>query len=354
MKRKSVTSRDVAKLAGVSQSAVSRSFSPDAKVAEKTRKKVMAAARELGYRPNSIARSLITRSSRTIAVVTYSLENPFYSFMLEKASRFFQQQGYHLQLFFAPSDHGFASVIDDIIRSQVEGVLMLAITLDMAQAEEVADFGIPVVIINRTVNHAGISQVGSDNTSGGYWAGRYLASLGHRRIAYLAGQPDSSTDRHRHAGFLEGLATEGLTCCALEVGNYRYPDACHAVRRLFSYSPPPDALFAANDLMAIAAMETLRHEFGLRVPDDVSVIGFDDVPMAAWPSHSLTTLKQPVELMTLKATELLMSQINQVDTTPEHLTLPVTPMLRKSTRQFEHDSDENREETRHAYHPGAR
>lgn len=341
MKRKSVTSRDVAKLAGVSQSAVSRAFSPNAKVAEKTRKKVLAAARELGYRPNSIARSLITRSSRTIAVVTYSLESPFYSFMLEKASRFFQQQGYHLQLFFAPSDRGFASVIDNIIRSQVEGVLMLAITLDMDQAEEVASFGIPVVIINRTVSHSGISQVESDNAGGGYWAGRHFASLGHRRIAYLAGQPGSSTDRQRHAGFVEGLASEGLACHALEVGNYRYSDACHAARLLFTSSSPPDALFAANDLMAIAAMETVRHEFGLRVPSDVSVIGFDDVPMAAWPSHSLTTLQQPVELMVLKATELLMRQVNQLYSTPEQITLPVTPMLRNSTRHLLHGADEN-------------
>ncbi|QTP55365.1 LacI family DNA-binding transcriptional regulator [Billgrantia sulfidoxydans] len=334
MKRKSVTSRDVAKLAGVSQSAVSRSFSSDAKVAEKTRKKVMAAARELGYRPNSIARSLITRSSRTIAVVTYSLDNPFYAFMLEKASRFFQQQGYHLLLFFAPSDRGFDTVIDEIIRSQVEGVLLLAITLDNAQAEEVADFGIPVVIINRTVNYAGISQVGSDNFSGGYWAGQHLASLGHRRIAYLAGLPDSSTDHQRHAGFIEGLATMGAACHALEVGNYRYTDACDATRRLFAAKSPPDALFCANDVMAIAAMETMRHEFGLMVPNDVSVIGFDDVPMASWPSHSLTTLQQPVDQMIMKATELLMGQIHQTDTTPEHVTLPVTPKLRSSTQRL--------------------
>lgn len=236
MLRKSVTSRDVAKLAGVSQSAVSRTFSPNAKVSERTRKRVMEASRELGYRPNTIARSLITRSSRTIAVVTYSLENPFYSFTLEKASRFFQAQGYHLLLFFAPPDASFDSVIDDIIKSQVEGVLMLAITLDYSQAKEVADFGIPVVIINRTVDYAGISQVGSDNAQGGYWAGSYLASQGHRRIAYLAGLPNSSTNLQRQAGFLEGLAAEGLACHALEVGNYRYQDACHATRRLFASS----------------------------------------------------------------------------------------------------------------------
>lgn len=332
MKRKSVTSRDVARLAGVSQSAVSRTFSPNANVSESTRKKVMEASRELGYRPNTIARSLITRSSRTIAVVTYSLENPFYSFMLEKASRFFQAQGYHLLMFFAPPNGDFDAVLDDIIRSQVEGVLLLAITMTQRQAKLVDDFGIPVVIINRTVDYAGISQVGCDNFQGGYWAGRHLASLGHHRIAYLGGLPDSSTHQQREAGLLEGLHSMGQACHAIEIGNYRYEDACQATRRLFSSPNPPDALFAANDLMALATMEILRHEFALEVPGDVSIIGFDDVPMAAWPSHSLTTVRQPVDMMNEKATELLMKQVAQEETQPEHLILPVTPMLRGSTR----------------------
>lgn len=332
MKRKSVTSRDVAHLAGVSQSAVSRAFSPNAKISEKTRRKVMDASRELSYRPNTIARSLITRSSRTIAVVTYSLENPFYSSMLEKASRFFQAEGYHLLMFFAPPSGDFDAVLDNIIRSQVEGVLMLAITMTQAQARLVDDFGIPVVVINRTVDYPGISQVGSDNIQGGYWAGRYLASLGHQRIAFLGGLPDSSTHQQREAGFLEGLHSMNQDCLTIEIGNYRYEDACQATRRLFSSRTPPDAIFAANDLMAIAVMEILRHEFTLKVPSDVSIIGFDDVPMAAWPSHSLTTVRQPVDIMIQKATELLMKQMVQEDMQPEHLILPVTPMLRGSTR----------------------
>ncbi|HSP59342.1 MAG TPA: substrate-binding domain-containing protein, partial [Halomonas sp.] len=101
---------------------------------------------------------------------------------------------------------------------------------------------------------------------------------------------------------------------------------------MFSARQVPDAIFAANDLMAIAAMETLRHELGLKVPQDVSIVGFDDIPMAAWPSHSLTTLQQPIELMIVKATELLLNQINQTESRPDHIKLPVTPMLRNSTR----------------------
>ncbi|TVP51260.1 MAG: LacI family DNA-binding transcriptional regulator [Halomonas sp.] len=334
MKRKSVTSRDVAHLAGVSQSAVSRSFSPASSVSEKTRKKVMEAARKLGYRPNTIARSLITRSSRTIAVVTYSLQNPFYASLLEKASRFLQEQGYHLLLFFAPQNGDFDMVVDDLIRSQVEGVLMLAITLNQHQAEEVADFGIPVVIINRTVEYSGISQVGSDNYQGGYWAGRYLASLGRKRIAYLAGIPESTTNCQREEGFKAGLVAAGQTCVGYDVGHYRYDDACDATRRLFSarkLKEVPDAVFAANDLMAIAVMETLRDELRLTVPENVSVVGFDDMMLSSWPSHSLTTLQQPVEQMIIKATELLLNHISNPEELPKQLVLPVTPKIRKST-----------------------
>lgn len=337
MKRKSVTSRDVAQLAGVSQSAVSRSFSSSASVAEKTRKKVLEAARELGYRPNTIARSLITRSSRTIAVVTYSLQNPFYASLLEKASRQLQAQGYHLLIFFAPQNGDFDMVIDDLIRSQVEGVLMLAITLKPHQAQEVADFGIPVVIINRTIEYSAISQVGSDNYEGGYWAGCHLASLGHQRIAYLAGIPESSTSRQRESGFRAALEEAGLECFAYDAGYYQYDAACDASRRLFfsgTAHQRPDALFAANDLMAIAVMETLRNELGLKVPQDVSIIGFDDMAMAAWPSHSLTTLQQPVETMLVKATELLIKHINNMDALPEQLILPVTPRIRNSTQRL--------------------
>ncbi|CAN0392526.1 unnamed protein product [Ectocarpus sp. 12 AP-2014] len=280
MKRKSITSRDVAHLAGVSQSAVSRSFSPASSVSEKTRKKVMEAARKLGYRPNTIARSLITRSSRTIAVVTYSLQNPFYAYLLEKASRFLQEQGY------------------------------------------------------RTVEYSGISQVGSDNYQGGYWAGRYLASLGRQRIAYLAGVPESTTNRQREEGFKAGLAAEGRTCFSYDIAHYRYDDACDATRRLFSARQRekiPDALFAANDLMAIAVMETLQDELHFTVPDNVSVVGFDDMMMSSWPSHSLTTLQQPVEQMIIKATELLLKHISNPDALPEQLVLPVTPKIRQST-----------------------
>ncbi|ALM54837.1 LacI family DNA-binding transcriptional regulator [Halomonas huangheensis] len=334
MKKRGVTSKDVAKLAGVSQSAVSRCFSPHAKVSEATRQKIHKAARELGYRPNSIARSLITRSSQTVAVVFQSLENPFYSTMLERASRFFQEQGYFLQLFAASPGDSIDDVIDGLIRSQVEGVLMLAITLDAEQAAMLTDLSIPIVIINRTVAYDGVSQVSGDNFHGGYWAAQHLVRCGHQRFAYLAGLDGTSTSDQRRDGFIAGLADKGAELHSQDIGNYRYDDALLAARRLLSSSTPPDAIFAANDLMALAVMEAARHEFHLSVPEELAIIGFDDVPMAAWPSHALTSLAQPVTDMIARATELLMTQIHDPETIPQHIKLPVVPMVRGSTRSL--------------------
>lgn len=333
MKKTPVTSRDVARLAGVSQSAVSRCFSPGASISEEKRKKILEAAKSLGYRPNSIARSLITRSSKTIAVVLSNLDNLFYSLVMEKASRHFQDQGYHLLLFVSPPGGECDAVIDEILRSQVEGILMLSVTLTEALARECAESGVPVVVINRPANFKGISQVSSDNYHGGYWAGSFLAASGSERIAYLGGLRDSLTSKLRQKGFLDALSAFGKQCHAIEVGNYQFEPARQATRRLFATRPFPDAVFAANDHMAFAVMETLRYEFALRIPDDVSVIGFDDTPIADWPSYRLTTVRQPIELMVEKATELLLGQILMGRVEPQQLVLPVTPILRDSARR---------------------
>lgn len=331
MRKRPVTSQEVANLAGVSQSAVSRCFSPNASIAPKTKEKVLAAAQQLGYRPNAIARSLITRSSRTIAVVMSQLDNPFYAQMLEYASRRFQQHGYHLLLFMSSDEQETASVMSDILQSQADGILMLAATLSSSLAKECVARGIPVVMINRTVAFEGVSQVASDNYHGGYWVGCHLVESGCERIAFLAGLADSSTSSQRRQGFLEALAEHGVACWAEAVGDYDFATAQAATRALFSADVYPDAVFAANDHMAIAVIDTLKAELGLQVPNDVAVVGFDNIPVAAWPSYQLTTVQQPIEAMVDEATALLLGQIASGQVTGERKVLPVTPVVRDSS-----------------------
>lgn len=309
-----VTAHDVARLAEVSQSAVSRAFTPGASVAPETRERIHSAARKLGYRPNAIARSLITRRSRIIGLVMSYLENQFYPVVIERLCQALQQDGYHVLLFISETEDA-DSVLTDILQYQVDGIVMASTTLSSALANHCIDAGIPVVLFNRVAQLGAMggystSSVTSENREGGRLVGELLVSKGHRRIAWLAGAENASTSRDREAGLCDALAAAGLPLHARGVGHYDFAEARQAVLALFrDPANRPDALFAANDHMAIAALETLRTELGMQVPHEVSVVGFDNVPQAAWPSFKLTTVQQDVEQMVDATRTLLFEQI---------------------------------------------
>ena len=280
----SVTSFDVARLAQVSQSAVSRAFTPGASVSDATRVKIEDAARKLGYRPNAIARTLITRRSRIIGVVMSYLENQFYPVVLEKLSQRLQRDGYHVLLFIADTRQTDA-VLAEILQYQVDGMVMASTSMSSALALRCEEAGIPVVLFNRVSSGSeNTSSVTTDNLQGGMLVGQYLARTGHRRVAYIAGLEDTSTNQQREQGLRDGLAESGQSVFARAVGNYDFEDAKAAARTLFSVKAAqrPDAVFVANDHMAIAVMDTLRIELGLRIPQDVSVVGFDNVKQSEW------------------------------------------------------------------------
>ena len=327
-----VTSLDVARLAQVSQSAVSRAFTPGASVSELTRAKVEDAARKLGYRPNAIARSLITRRSRMIGVVMSYLDNQFYPVVLERISQRLQREGYHVLLFIADTRE-VDSVLAEILQYQVDGLVLASTSLSSALALRCADAGIPVVLFNRTVrDNQKCSSVTSDNYEGGRLVARHLVESGHERIAYIAGMEDSSTNLDRERGFRDALTEHGRRCFARAVGNYDFEQAKVAARHLFSGPAPqrPDAVFVANDHMAIAVMDTLRMELGLRIPLDVSVVGFDNVRQAAWGSYQLTSVDQDADAMIEATARLLMDQIDGA-VQSSAVVLPARLVVRGST-----------------------
>jgi DNA-binding LacI/PurR family transcriptional regulator len=328
----SVTSLDVARLAQVSQSAVSRTFTPGASVSESTRIKVEEAAHKLGYRPNAIARSLITRRSRMVAVVMSYLDNQFYPVVLEKISQRMQRDGYHVLLFIADTRE-VDSVLSDILQYQIDGLVLASTSLSSALALRCSDAGIPVVLFNRTSRDSqNCSSVTSDNYEGGRLVARHLVETGHERIAFIAGMEDSSTNLERERGFLDSLAENGRRCYARAVGNYDFEQAKAATRSLFKGLAPtrPDAVFVANDHMAIATMDTLRMEMGLRVPLDVSVVGFDNVRQADWGSYQLTSVEQDADAMIEAAAKLLLDQIDGA-VSSSAVVLPTRLVVRSST-----------------------
>ncbi|OZI34785.1 LacI family transcriptional regulator [Bordetella genomosp. 10] len=327
--------QDVADLANVSQSAVSRTFTPGASVSEETRRKVLAAAQKLGYRPNALARSLITRRSRIVALVMSYLENQFYPLVIEKLSQKLQKEGYHVLMFIAEVDEAADGVLAEILQYQVDGIVMASAMLSPNIARGCAEVGVPVVQFNRISMLGGLarhasSSVTSDNRAGGRLAARLLAARGYRRFGYLAGLEDSSTSIERERGFREELAALGHDLRRREAGHYDFDRAQAAARRLFD-GGGIDGLFVANDHMAIAALDVLRLELKLRVPEDVGVIGFDDVPQAAWGAYRLTTVRQQLEPM-VDATVALLREQMQAELRPRDVVVPCVMVERATVR----------------------
>jgi DNA-binding LacI/PurR family transcriptional regulator len=332
---KAATSIDVAKLAGVSQSAVSRTYTPGASVAEGTRHKVMEAARKLGYRPNAIARTLITRKSRMIAVVVSYLDNQFYPVVIEKLSERLQNDGYHVLLFIAEAHQEADELLMQLMQYHVDGIVMLSATLSSGLAKDCANAGIPVILFNRIAQAGGtVSSVASDNEAGGRMAARALLASGHKRIGYIAGMEDSSTNRDRENGFASELAAQGQRIFSRAVGHYSFEGAQIAARQMFSAQDAkqrPSAVFVANDHMAIAVMDVLRSELQLQVPQDVAVIGFDNVPQAAWAGYSLSSIEQDAQAMIEATAQLILTQIDNDRMDAQHINLPVRLIERGSS-----------------------
>ena len=317
--RRTPTAHDVARLAGVSQSAVSRTFTAGASVSAETRRKVTEAAKALGYRTNLVARSLITRRSRIIGVAVAYLENQFYPRVLEALSIAFGQAGYRVLLFPASQNESSDPVLEEVLRYRVDAVVLLSAIHSSRFDEECEQAGIPVVLFNRTTRNSTASSVTGDNRQGAATIGAFLAAGGHERYAFMAGLENASTTQEREEGFSGFLAAAGLGVPRRVVGHYDFDAAAEAARGLLGGADRPDALFCANDHMALAAINVARGELGLDVGREVSIIGFDDAGPAPWPLFSLTTYVQPVEAMVAEV----------VSITLEKLAGPAGPPLRK-------------------------
>ncbi len=328
-----ITSHDVAQRAGVSQSAVSRVFTPGAPVSQHTAEKVRRAALELGYRPNALARSLTAGRSRIIGLVVAYLENYFYPEAVERLSIALQERGYHVLVFMgAPMAGDVEGVMQEILDYQVSGIVLASVSMSSPLAERCQAAGIPVVLFNRDQDDPRLSSVTTDNRAGGRALAALLAGHGHERIAYIAGVDGASTQRDREAGFREGLAAAGLDLFARGVGNFDHAQAQGAARAMFDVASPPDAVFVCNDHMAFAVMDVLRFELGLRVPRDVAVVGFDDVPPAAWPAYALTTVRQRVNRMVAETVTTLIDRIEGREAGPRRVRIDGALIVRGSTR----------------------
>ena len=333
-----VTAVDVAERAGVSQSAVSRVFTPGASVSPQTKNKVLKVAMELGYRPNSLARAMVSGKSRMIGLVVAYLQNQFYPEAIEKLSKAMQERNYHLLVFMTSKTEGDVSeVFEEILDYQVDGIIAASVALSSDLSKRCANAGVPVVLFNRSQDDDSLSSVTSENYQGGRKIAEHLIATGHQRISFIAGWEGASTQRDRQAGFIDALQDAGVDLWSRGVGNFIMEDAKAATHAMFAggVENGPDAIFVANDHMAFAVMDTLRFELGIAVPEQVSVIGYDDVPAASWPSYNLTTVRQPTNQMVTATVDLLLAQVENTDlssTAPRQIKIDGPLIIRGSAK----------------------
>ena len=336
MANEKVTSLEVAKRAGVSQSAVSRVFTAGGSASKSTTDKVRAAAEELGYRPNVLARSLITGRTRMIGLVVAYLENQFYPVVLELLSRALQSKGYHILIFMAEnSTEKVAQVMEELLDYQVDGIITASVAMTNDLTARCTAAGIPVVMFNRGQDDARLSEVTSDNVAGGRRAAEFLIAGGHSRIAQIMGWQGSSTGRDRAAGFQQAMEAANLAPHAMIDGMYDRETAAQVARDMCKGPDRPDAIFVGNDHMAFAVMDALRFDLGLSIPGDISIVGYDDVPLAAWPAYGLTTIRQPVNRMVDATVHALLDQIDNRDTAPRKIRIDGPLVIRTSARKPE-------------------
>ncbi len=328
---KPVTARELARQLGVSQSTISRAYSQHASIAPAMRARVLEAAETLRYQPNVIARSLTTRRSNIVGIVMATMTNPFYPEMLEQLTKALQQIGLQTLLFHVPPGQEVDSELPLLMQYQVEAVVIASATISSAMAREWTATGRPAVLINRTVPDAGVTTVSCDNELGARQIADYLLARGHRRLAYVSGKPDTSTNVERERGFRGRLQQQGVALHAQAAGTeYSYAAGYQAALELAPSRP--DAVFFANDIMAVGGMDAFRYERGLRVPDDVAIVGFDDIPMASWPSYQLTTVQQPLEQMVAATVSFLGETLVGPPRDPCMHIIPGTLIERASTR----------------------
>ena len=303
------TSFDVAALAGVSQSAVSRAFNPGSSIAEATRDKVLAAARKLNYVPNSIASSLTTKRTNIVALILGNLGNPFYVHVLHAFSSRLQAQGRQVLTFTVDPGAESDEAILHLLKYQVDGVVLAAAQLSTRMTSICHDRGIPIVLFNRYIPGSDASGVRCDNAAGGRLIAEAFLEAGARSFAMITGDPKGTTSQDRVRGFVERLLEEGFKRSEIiEVqGQSSYEGAAEAAYELFGRKkvPVPDALFGINDIMAMGAIDTLRHRLGVRVPEDLMVAGFDDIPEGRRLPYQLTTVRQPIDEMVEETLSIL-------------------------------------------------
>ena len=326
------TAKEVAEAAGVSISAVSRTFTKGASVSPATREKVLAATRALGYQPNMLARALMTRRTELIGLISNNFDNPAFMEIFDLFTRRLQQRGRRPLLANLSGGMESATALEMLLQYNVDGVIVASSMLPPQFAEACAEARLPVVqAFGRPGAAPDVHVVGADNIQGGRLAGQILSERGYRRIAFLGGPATATSTEDRLRGFRQSLKRAGLEPVAVVYGaSYAHEAGSEQMRQLLDQEI--DAVFCGDDILAMGAIDACR-EARVRVPEDVGVIGFNDLAMAGWPAYRLTTIRQPIRDIIVTAVDLILDIIDEPTRPREARLFACEPAIRATLRE---------------------
>ena len=326
-----MTIKDVAREAGVSVATVSRVWNEAAFVSPETRQRVAAVATRMGYSPHGAARSLITRTTHTLGVLLPDLYGEFFSEIIRGIDHTAQAAGYHILV---SSSHDSKDEIDAALRSmrgRVDGMIIMSPDLEAQQTLHALQGSFPVVLLNGGAESKAFDTITIENHEGAREMALHLVARGHTRIAMICGPRRNYDAAERLRGYQSALTESGIALAESLVvqGDFSELAGHRAVKQLLDLQHRPTAIFAANDSMAIGALSALR-EAGLRVPEDIAVAGFDDIPMARYMNPPLSTVHVDISKLGERAAALLLSSLHQGPRPREQLQLSTTLVIRSS------------------------
>ncbi len=326
------TAKDVAKQAGVSIATVSRVVNNVGSVSPRVTKRVKHAVDALGYQPSRTAQRLRAKRSRVIGLIISDIQNPFFTSVVRGIEDQAYDHGYSLVLCNSDEDPEKERLYVDVMGAEVAGVILATMTEDNPRVHSLIDRGIPVVALDRRIKNKTIDSVLVDNIEGAVAAVSHLIELGHRRIGFISGPLTTTTFEERRDGYLRALREHGIPIrrTLMCFGDSKQTGGYACAKALLGLNPPLTALFAASNLATLGALHAIR-ERGLKIPDDISIISFDDMSFAPLMQPPLTVVVQPTYELGQKAAQLLLERLDQPDKPVARLRLETKLIMRQST-----------------------
>jgi DNA-binding LacI/PurR family transcriptional regulator len=330
------TIKDIAKKAGVSHATVSRALNGNPSIPEKTAAGIRVLADEMGYLASAPARGLKTKRSQAVGVVVSRIDNPYFGEIIQGIEDTLKPSGFSL---FIASSHLDFSIEKNIVQAfaehRVDGVIICSVSFSREYADLIKNYGIPIVVVNNESSEEFDCSISHDDFNGARQVTRHLIDLGHSRVGYLGNSLANQINNDRLQGFFKELTVSNITIDPQTIVNTlgsEIENGEEAMLLLLKTDPLPTAVFCFNDLMAIGALKVIRNQ-NLRVPEDISIVGFDNIPYSAYTSPALTTFDQPKRKIGSEAAQMLLEQIHSSNCLDSHIarTMQGHLLIREST-----------------------